>query len=56
MRTLTETDGIIVKIFTEDYDLSAMFKVFVTRVFLGKMVVPVFVCGFFFGGGGVVNP
>ena len=32
---MTETDGIIVKIFTEDYDLSAMFEVFLTRVFLG---------------------
>ena len=42
---MTETDGIIVKIFTEDYDLSAMFEVFLTRVFWGERVWPVCVCG-----------
>ena len=45
---MTETDGIIVKIFTEDYDLSAMFDVFLTRVFWWERVGPVCV------GGGIV--
>ena len=38
MRALTEIDG-IVKISTKDSDLSAMFEVFVTRVFWGERVV-----------------